>query len=428
MWVTVISIAAFCVYLTVLFARSRYFYLHSFFLIPIFPVVFFIDHNAHYVIEGLQSDSAHYVFKLLPLYLNTFYLLLRFRPKRYARVPVMPLLVNGYLAYTLLMAAMFSYDRASWLPLFYASYSLPLFALFVNSRNFADEVRVMRNSRDGEKALLQAYFAVFVLVYAASLAYSIGVGVTESLIDSRGVGSVFASTSALIYCALYAPLLATLSGRKWSHVVTMAVGVTSLSKTALLLIPGYLIALFRVTKARFGTVVLYGAVLAILCALALPMVPESLFEMWELKFALEGGETLLEKAYETRVDIYSDALAVIKEHPFGIGVGNFEHYSHTGYRDSHNFVLNTIVESGLLFGVVLIGVFFASFARTVDQIRRGHFEFQHASLLGTFLIYFAAGGVLLTTGTSEFSTIYYTPFYGVAIFQLLSLLDRTAHR
>jgi len=428
MWVTVVAVAVFCFWLTWLFARSQYFYLHSFFLIPIYPVIFFIDHNAHYVFENLQSDSLNYVVKLLPLYLNSFYLLLRFRQKRSKTLRLMPLLVNGYLAYSLLAAAIFSFVHASWLPLFYASYSIPLFALFFNSRNFAEEVDAKRGSRDGDTKLLEAYFAAFVFVYAASLAYSINASITKSLLDSRSVGSVFASTSALIYCTLYAPLLAALSNRKWPHVTTLIIGVMALSKTVLLMVPGYLIALLRQRKERFGTVVLYVACVSILCIHIVPLVPDSLLTNWETKFALDDRETFFEKAYLTRTEIYSDTFSVIMKHPLGTGIGNFERHTDTGYRDSHNFIFNTIAESGWFFGIALCGVFFAGFVRTAIQIKKGHFEFQHMSFLGIFLIYIAAGGVLLTTGTSEFSTIYYTPFYGVAILQFLNLLDRTTQR
>jgi hypothetical protein len=428
MWITVVFVAFFCFWLTWLFARSQYFYLHSFFLIPCYPVIFFIDHNAHYVFEGLQSDSLNYVVKLLPLYLNSFYLLLRFRQKRYKTLLLMPLIVNGYLAYSLLTAAIFSFVHASWLPLFYASYSIPLFALFFNSRNLAEEVDAKRGSRDGDTKLLEAYFAVFVFVYAASLAYSISTGITKSLLDSRSVGSVFASTSTLIYCTLYAPLLVTLSNRKWPHVITLIIGVVALSKTVLLMVPGYLIVLFGRMKARFGTIVLYAALVIILCIFTLPFVPDSLLKMWEVKFALDDNQTFFEKAYLTRTEIYSDVFSVIMEHPLGIGIGNFERHTDTGYRDSHNFILNTIAESGWIVGVAFCGVFLVGFVRTAIQIKKGHFEFQHFSFLGIFLIYIAAGGVLLTTGTSDFSTIYYTPFYGVAILQFLNLLDRTTQR
>lgn len=428
MWVTAITILAFCLYLTALFGRSRYFYLHSFFLIPIYPVIFFIDHNAYYIIPGLKSDSVHFAIKLLPLYLNMGLLAARFRPKRHQGVPVTTLILNTYLVYTVLLAAMFSMDRRSWLPLFFVSYSAPLFALFANSRNFAEEVTVMRNSRSREKLLLHASFIVFIIIYFASIAYSIGTGATESLMDSRGVGSVFASTSALIYCILYAPLLASLSRRRWPHLVTMVIGVTSLSKTALLVLPGYAIAIYRRMRARFTTFLGYAAGAAVLAALLIPVLPDSLFDLWKLKFALEGDETLFEKAYETRLDIYRDALIMIREHPLGIGVGNFEHYSHTGYRDSHNFVINTLAESGVIFGLLLILAFFAAFGRTMLQIGRGHYEFHHSSLLSVFLVYSAAGGVLQTTGNSDITTIYYTPFYGVAIFQFLNLLDGTPSR
>ncbi len=428
MWVTAVTIMAFCIYLTVLVKRRKYFYLHSFFLIPIYPVIFFIDHNAYYVVSGLQSDSVHYAVKLLPLYLNIIYLLFLFRQRRHKTLALTPVLVNGYLAYNLVLSVVTSYHFESWLPFFYMSYSAPVFALFYNARNFAEEAREIRLANCADKVLLQGYFAAFVLIYAISLAYAMGTGITESLLSSRSVGSVFASTSAVVYCVLYAPVLASLSDRKWPHIVTLVISVTSLSKTALLLLPSYAIALFKFMKRSLRVAFWWGLALAIGSVFLLPLVPESVFEMWAYKVAVEGHETFLDKAYRTRADLYRDAFEVIKDHPLGIGVGNFEHFTNTGYRDSHNFIINSIAESGWVVGTMLIGVLFASFVRVAIDIRKGSFEFQHASLLAILLIYPLAGGVLLTTGNSELSTVYYTPFYGVAIFQFLSLLDRTPHR
>lgn len=422
MWLTIIVICFYCLYISALFQRNKYFFLHSIFLIPMYSSVFFIDHNAHFINYALQSDSVHYAVKLLPLYLNTVYLILRFKTKAGKKLSVITVVVNAFLLYNLLLSIIYSVYHSSMLPLFYSSYSIPLFIIFFNSSNFMYEVADICQSAVPDKLLLQVYFIGFIVIYVSSIYYSISSGITTSLLDSRGVGSIFASTSALVYCVLYAPLLSKITGRKWPHVVTIAVGVTSLSKTAFLMLPAYAIYILRKLKKNLIKNIIYFPVGAVLLIVAVQQwTPPELQEQWALKFALGSNETLLDKSYLTRVDIYQDALDVIHEFPFGIGVGNFENYSHGGYRDPHNFVLNALSESGLLFGSLLILVIFTCFVRTAIQVSKGNYDYNHFSLITIFAIYTTASGVLLTTGSSEFSTMYYTPFYGVVIFQLLSL-------
>lgn len=422
MWLTVTLIATCCGYLMFLFQRSRHFYLHSFFLVPLYPAIFFVDHNGHFLIDSLEVDSVDYVAKLVPLYLNALLLALRFKSRLTLRLSFIDVAVNAFLLYNVVLGVVYSFYHSSWLPLFYISFSVPLFLLFFNSRNFAEEVAAVGAAGAGEKRLLKLYFCAFVLIYAASIYYAIRSSITTSLLDSRGVGSIFASTSALVYCFMYAPLLAQISKSRWPHLVTIGIGVTSLSKTALLMLPGYGLMLYgRLKRNLVRNLSLYLIVLVLLTVLIPVLTPEDLKEEWEIKFALDSGETLLSKAYMTRLELYADALRIIHDAPFGIGVGNFELFSHDNYRDAHHFVLTVLSESGLLVGGLFILAVVAGLIRTLLDVARGRFTYWHFSLISVFLVYFFAGGVLQTTGTSEFSTIYYTPFYGVALLQLLNL-------
>jgi hypothetical protein len=425
MWLTIVVIIALCGYISFLFERGRYFYLHSFFIIPLYPVIFFIDHNGHFLLPGLEADSVHYLAKLAPLYLNTLYLAVKFQPKRRQRLSFTSVVVNLFLLYNFALAVVYAFYHSSLLPLLYVSYSVPLFAIFFNSGNFAAEVTDIRNSTAPDRRVLQVYFVAFIFIYAASVYYSITSAVTSSLLDSRGVGSIFASTSALIYCFMYAPLLSVIIHRRWPHFVTLLMGVTSLSKTALLVLPAYGVLAYRRLKANMvKTLAIFLAVVALAIAFAPALLPPELVEEWEIKFALDSGETLLSKAYMTRLELYADALKAIGDFPFGIGVGNFERYSHDSYRDAHNFVLTILAESGVLIGSLLVLAVLGGLLRTVIEIFRGVFDFNHFSFISVFLVYFFAGGVLQTTGTSDLSPIYYTPFYGVALFQLLNLSGR----
>lgn len=427
MWLTILVIGALCLYLTYLLERGRYFYLHSFFLIPLYPVVFFVDHNAHYLTRGAEVDAVHYVVKLLPLYLNVLYLLLKFKPRTFTKVSLTLVVANLFLLYNAALSIVYAFYHSSMLPLFYVSYSAPVFALYLNSRNLGEEVAEIRRAAAPDKKLLSLYFLAFIFVYAASIYYAIRAGVTTSLLDSRGVGSIFASTSALVYCLMYAPLLAGINGKRWPYLVTILISVTSLSKTALLIVPAFLILLYRKFKKNVLKHAAYYmfavfAVVALIPALA----STDLAAEWAVKFSLESGQGYLEKFYMTRLQLYEDALRVIGDFPYGIGVGNFERYSHDDYRDPHQFVLATLVESGLVVGVLFVLVVCGAFLRALLEAARGRYDFNHFSVISVFLVYVFSGGVLQTVGTSEFSVIYYTPFYGVVIFQLLNLASKSA--
>lgn len=422
MWLTILVIFIYCLYISYLFQRNKFFYLHTIFLIPLYPSIFFIDHNGYHIFKGLESDSVHYIAKLLPLYLNTIYLVLRFKSKIIKKLSITIVVVNVFLLYNLLLSIVYSIHHASILPFFYSSYSLPLFVIFFNSRNFMEEVAEIRQSFSSDKKLLQVYFIAFIFIYAFSIYFSIRSGKTTTLLDSRGVGSVFASTSALIYCFLFAPLLSTITGKKWPHIVTVIIGITSLSKTALLILPAYMIVLFRKLKNSFSKSLIYFSIgFGFIFVLIQQFAPPVLLEMWRTKFALEGDESIFDKSYMTRIDIYNDALQAIRDFPFGIGVGNFERYSQSGYRDSHNFLINTLLESGILFGSLFILAILICLKMTISEISKGVFCFNHFSFITIFIVYATASGVLLTTGASELTKIYYTPFYGVVIFQLLNM-------
>lgn len=419
---TVLTIALFSVYLLVLFQRSRSFYLHSFFLIPLYPVIFFVDHNAHFLFSELEADSVPYLIKLLPLYLNAVLLVVRFESRYTKQLTWVDIVVNIFLIYNATLSIVYSLYHSSWLPVFYVSFSVPLFAMFYNARNFRDEYLEIDEIGAGELTLFKLYFLAFCFIYAASIYYAIRSSITTSLLDSRGVGSIFASSSALVYCLVYAPLLAEMSRKRWPHLVMIAIGITSLSKTAFFMLPGYGVLLYRRFRTSFiRSAAALGAAVLVLAILAPWIVPEALVEEWKVKFALGTGETLLEKAYMTRIDLYSDAVRTMGDAPLGIGVGNFERYSHDFYRDAHNFVLTVFCESGLIVGGMFILGVLACSLRVVLDAGRGRFEFWHFSFGAIFLVYFFAGGVLQTTGNSDNSPIYYTPFYGVALMQLLSI-------
>lgn len=422
MWFTNSVIILICLYITYIFHRNRYFYLHSFFLIPLYPAIYFIDHNAYMVIKGLDVDSVYPVVKLIPLYLNIFYLALRFKYNKLAGLSFVVVAVNSYFIYNLMLSLVYSVYYSSMLPVFYMSYSTPLFFLYFNSANLFDELDEIKQFGSLDNKMLNAYLIGFIMIYALGIYYSLKSGITTTLLNSRSIGSIYASTSALMYCLLYAPLLSVVNGKKWPHVLTIIIGITSLSKTALLMLPAYFLLLLAKIRSHLVKYIPRILFVIIIVVALMPMLASTpLGEYWQTKFALDSGQSLLAKSYLSRSEIHDSALKTIREFPFGIGVGNFEKYNAEGYRDSHNFMINVVVESGLIFGSLLALTIIICFVRSLKAFLSGYFKFNHFSIVCVFAVYITASGVLQTTGTSEFNPIYYTPFYGVAVFQLLSL-------
>jgi len=430
MWLTWLVIAGFLGLQVALFRRGRFFFTHSLFLIPLHASVFFVDHNASRVFTGLAVDAVPPFIKLLPIYVTIALLFLKRIPRPPGGEVGLIRVCNAFL----LWYAATTLGSAVWLksllPLFYLSFSVPLFWVFLNASNIHTEWQEWQEEH-GKKdvVLLFGAFLGFILVFAAGLYYSLSAGLTTSLLDSRGVGSIFASTSAVVYCLLYAPMLTRYTGRALPYWVLVAVSVISLSKTAVLLMPAGVLMLLRNNKAHFlKHKVRYGLMLAGLgagCLYALGTAwGETLVDLWSLKFTLGGDQTsLLEKAYETRMEMYGVAVDLIKSHPLGIGLGNFERYHHLGYRDPHNFALCMMVEGGWVMAVPFLGGLLIALLRAMrSALVSPRMTYLQFILISFLLISFSSSGVLASTGSSAQSAIYYTPFYGAAFFFHLNAL------
>jgi O-antigen ligase len=81
----------------------------------------------------------------------------------------------------------------------------------------------------------------------------------------------------------------------------------------------------------------------------------------------------------SRIGIWKDTIAMIKGHPFGIGLGNYEHVipvftTHgsydTKYVHAHNDYLQLLAETGWPGFIVLVGGFYIFLGKSIRRIRK----------------------------------------------------------
>ncbi len=81
----------------------------------------------------------------------------------------------------------------------------------------------------------------------------------------------------------------------------------------------------------------------------------------------------------SRMDIWKDTIAMVKAHPFGIGLGNFEHvmpvfnahgFYGIKYTHAHNDYLQLLAETGWPGFISLVGGFYLFLGKSILRIRR----------------------------------------------------------
>lgn len=431
MWFTLVAISIFILFQIFLYRRGKFFFIHSLFLIPLHATLFFIDHNAARVIPGLARDSVYPVIKLLPVYITTLLLYKCRVPSEPNRKKIFVRVINFFLLWLFTSTVISAFLLQESNPLLIASFTAPVFWVFFNSENIHTELADMKEAAPFDKNMLQLYYLGFFTVYILSLYYSVASGITSSLLDSRNAGSIFASSSAIVYCILFAPLLSQFSDKKYPYIIMILICVLSLSKTALFIVPMGTLMLYRYFNSHFKKhKIKYLFALMVIIILFMFFMQTQAYDVlakfWSGKFALGNKQaSFLEKAYSTRMKLYKIALDLIASNPMGIGMGNFELFQQWGYKDPHNFVLTVMVENGWIAGPIFLAVFFYTCFRIfVSAIRAPRISFVHFSMVTISLIYFSASGVLATTGYSDLNIVYFTPFYGVAIFFHLNVFLR----
>lgn len=117
----------------------------------------------------------------------------------------------------------------------------------------------------------------------------------------------------------------------------------------------YLIALFGIVVLLFhrGVPMMALATLLAVLAIGAGLLPESVTQrMGETRQVGPGGGISYDASTQSRLEIWEGALAMLSDHPFGVGVGRFrehigEYTSHAGM-DAHNAFVLVLAESGPL--------------------------------------------------------------------------------
>ena len=121
------------------------------------------------------------------------------------------------------------------------------------------------------------------------------------------------------------------------------------------------------------TRVLLGGVAVLVSLYTLTIGVEPVIDRF-LRIASDGS---------SRLEIWHDSLAMIKDHPLGIGLRNYENvfqiYNHTFTTDrpvvfAHNDYLQLLIESGWVGFVALMGAFAVFLANRIQRIRRLDFR------------------------------------------------------
>ncbi len=121
------------------------------------------------------------------------------------------------------------------------------------------------------------------------------------------------------------------------------------------------------------TRVLLGGVAVLVCLYTLTIGIEPVIDRF-LRIASDGS---------SRLEIWHDSLAMIKDHPLGIGLRNYENvfqiYNHTFATDrpvvfAHNDYLQLLIESGWVGFVAMMGAFAVFLANRIQRIRRLDFR------------------------------------------------------
>ncbi|MCF8084744.1 MAG: O-antigen ligase family protein [Deltaproteobacteria bacterium] len=98
----------------------------------------------------------------------------------------------------------------------------------------------------------------------------------------------------------------------------------------------------------------------------------------------------IESGAEGRMDIWAQTWDMVKDHPFGVGLGNFQVlepvYVDPGrpgisYRLAHNDYLQFLVEAGWVGALALVAGFFLFLIRSIRRVRRIGFEVGRSRLM-----------------------------------------------
>jgi hypothetical protein len=137
---------------------------------------------------------------------------------------------------------------------------------------------------------------------------------------------------------------------------------------------------------------------------------------------------------DSRLDIWRDSLAILKDHPLGIGLGNFRdvypvynvsRISDTRFLYAHNDYLHLLVEAGIPGFLALVSGFFVFLGKSIKKVKQMK---PHYDPLRFFLAVGALGGLFSIAFHSFFDFNLHMPANLIYFVTLMAIVYSCAWR
>jgi O-antigen ligase len=259
------------------------------------------------------------------------------------------------------------------------------------------------------------HFAGFIeMVWPLALGYTLALGYRGKEINLRKLlGSDQLNRQIFIVLCIVVMLLALLLSRSRGGISGGFIGFLTfilLSRSAAKKLP---LGFWIISSAMFGLILLYGIKIG--------------FDPIIERFMLIGGG-------DSRLSIWRDSLVIAKDHPFGIGLGNFKHVfpvynisniSEIRYLYAHNDYLQLLVEAGIPGFLALVSGFFYFLGKSVKKIKQMK---PHHDPLRFFLAVGALSGLVSLAFHSFFDFNLHMPANLIYFVTLMAIVHSCAWR
>lgn len=326
----------------------------------------------------------------------------------YSLLSIRGMFLIGYIV-LVIIGTFFSTDP--WWSLYVITWSLPNFLMFFIAGS-AVNVRHLERSP-------HAFYAICCVagVNLLLIAYAFISGRATNVFETRGMGSVFASSAVALTLTLF-------WGLAWFHVrrrpvralllilLTVASGALGISRIAaftLLFVSWFVFEQVYHRKVR-GLILAF--VLAVGAWVAVAMVDRASPISWGTRLT-ETRESMSIR-FDEFGGYWSHALA--PSNYWGVGQGMTHRWHPAGYSSLHDLFLTEAFECGLPAAIILFG----GLLTAVFDARRLFLRSQFPVSLGliSYLLIAHTGGADLCLRTPEY---YNTPLYGCLVFFLLGI-------
>ena len=383
---------------------------------PFLPVVSLLNHN-------VDHDQWGATARVLPMYvalglLGLCFLIWKARGAalRWGSEEIFVLLYIGFCAVQIPGSPDPAWSLGAW------SWSAPGYLLFL-----------MAGRATARKEFFGDKFPVFALlgftgVSLGLIVTGLATGRADDLFNTRNFGSIYASNAMLLFLALFVSLCWPLvrSSVAWSFTILLVSVVcllASLSRSAIAVVPVYMVAAFPRSRAQWKRAALAITLVCATLAAGLYFAAQrfdlnaQLFDAWSARWydgdyagAYRGARELR----DTKFSYFHDE--VWRDAPWhGQGYGTFRHFSE--YTDAHNLLVTEAFENSLLAALFLVLAF--SLPKVLRALFVADLRPIAASILGFLFLGQVTGGMLAFRAEGH----YYTAYTGWTLFYLVGFLS-----